>query len=149
MLALILDIAIVALLLITLVAGHRLHRSLQTFRVTSEEFKPLIASLDHAAQRAEVALGGLRQMAEDASDKLSEEADKTQRLLDELDFMTKRADQLADKLDSGISRARTTAPKPASAPSTTKTVGANEVPQLPKEQRRRAPDLEQRLKNLR
>ena len=106
MLALTLDIMIVALLLISLGAGLRLHGALKIFRIDSNEFQPMIQSLDRATVRAEAALGGLKKMAEEAGGRLSEESKGTQRLLDELDFMTKRADQLAEKLDATISEAR-------------------------------------------
>lgn len=149
MLPLILDIMIVALLLITLGAGVRLHRNLQAFRLGGKELQPLIDALNEAAQRAEAALGNLGQMAEGVGARLSEETSSTQRLLDELAFMTKRADQLADRLDGGISRARNHEPKPAASGSAAVSGSPSEVLATPKEQRRRAPDLEQRLKTLR
>lgn len=106
MVSLILDAAIIVLLIITLVAGYRLHKRLRIFRADTEEFEPLIHALDNAAKRAETVLADLRQIAEDVGVKLTAEAGNTQRLLDELDFMTKRADQLADKLDNTISGTR-------------------------------------------
>ncbi|MGI9486726.1 MAG: DUF6468 domain-containing protein, partial [Geminicoccaceae bacterium] len=93
MLALTLDITIVLLLLISLGAGLRLHSALKIIRVEGNEFQPMIQSLDRATSRAEAALGGLRKMAEDVGVKLNGEAKNTQRLINELDFMTKRADQ--------------------------------------------------------
>lgn len=150
MISLFLDLAIVALLIMTLVGGYRFHRKLQTFQTDAKEFEPLIHALDQAAKRAEAVLGNLRQIAEDVGAKLTSEADNTQRMLDELDFMTKRADQLAEKLDGAISSARPRADKePPKAP-VAETVASGElVATRPSEQRRRAPDLEKRLKNLR
>lgn len=148
MIALALDLAIVALLVITLVAGCRLHRKLQIFRTDTKEFEPLIHALDHAARRAEAVLSDLRKIAEDVGAKLSEESNNTQRLLDELDFMTKRADQLADKLDTGISHARGQKEK-AAAPITMIDSPSEILATIPQDQRRRAPDLEKRLKTLR
>lgn len=148
MVALILDILIVALLLTALGGGLRLHGALKTFRVDSDEFRPMIKALDEAADRAERTLQGLRQMVEDVGAKLSDEADGAQRLIDELDFMTKRADQLADQLNDNISQARTISMKTKAA--------SNAQPATPTDRRaqqndarRRPPDFEQRLKQLR
>ena len=148
MVSLILDIVVVALLLMTLGGGLRLHGALKTFRVDSDEFRPMVQALDEAAERAERTLKGLRQMAEEAGAKLSDEADSTQRLIDELGFMTKRADQLAEQLDDGISQARAMTMKTQPT--------ANVQPAMPRDRspkkndpRRRPPDLEQRLKQLR
>ncbi len=148
MVALTLDIAIVVLLLITLGGGFRLHGALKTFRVESNEIQPIIGALDKAAGRAEAALGSLRQMVDDVGARMGEETATGQRLLDELDFMTKRADQLAERLDDGIARARS-----AGSRSQSPKAGSAAEPQPVKaartEPRRRPPDLEQRLKNLR
>lgn len=163
MLALTLDIMIVALLLISLGAGLRLHNALKIFRVDRNEFQPMIQSLDKATIRAENALGRLRKMAEDVSTSLSDEGKNAQRLVNELDFMTKRADQLAERLDDRISKSRSMerksaahkagAPKSAMAGSTRTMPSqpkiADDIDLTVKPPRRRVPDLEQRLKNLR
>lgn len=149
MLALALDITIVTLLLISLGAGLRLHGALKLFRVDGNEFQPMIQSLDKATARAEVALGGLRRMAEDVGGKLNDETKNTQRLLNELDFMTKRADQLAEKLNDGISKARKIEPKASKTSGAREAVAAGDVDAGLQHPRRRLPDLEQRLKNLR
>ena len=146
MLALTLDIMIVILLLVSLGAGLRLHGALKIFRVDSSEFQPIIQSLDRATARAEIALGGLKKMAGDVGGKLTKEARDTQRLLDELDFMTKRADQLAEKLDHHIGKARSLETRAARTPDADADRDSGQVAKQP---RRRAPDLEQRLKNLR
>lgn len=148
MLALTLDIMIVVLLLISLGAGLRLHGALKIFRIDSSEFQPMIQSLDKATARAEAALGGLKKMAEDVGGKLHEETKTSQRLLDELDFMTKRANQLAEKLDDGIGKARSIDLKKAENGSIDP-LGSDDVDVLLKQPRRRMPELEQRLKNLR
>ena len=147
MFPLVLDIAIILLLVITLIGGVRLHKQLRMFRVEREEFEPLIHALDNASKRAETVLSALRQIADDVGGKLNAEAANTQRMLDELDFMTKRADQLADRLDGAISDARKKeGRKPPEAPVNVAT-RQDEAPSI--EPRRRPPDLEKRLKALR
>lgn len=149
MLALTLDITIVVLLLISLGAGLRLHSALKIIRVEGNEFQPMIQSLDKATSRADATLGRLRKMAEDVGVKLNDEAKNTQRLINELDFMTKRADKLAEKLDDSIGEARSVDKKMAKMPQTTEATRISDV-EIPSSQpRRRAPDLEQKLKNLR
>ncbi|MGI9416248.1 MAG: DUF6468 domain-containing protein [Geminicoccaceae bacterium] len=149
MLALTLDIMIVVLLLISLGAGLRLHGALKLFRIDGNEFQPMIHALDKATARAEAALGGLRRIAEDVGGKLNDETKTTQRLLDELDFMTKRADQLAEKLEATIGKARKIEPKTTTTSASQETVAAGDIQAALQQQRRRVPDLEQRLKNLR
>lgn len=150
MIALALDVAIAILLAITLIGGYRLYKKLQLFRTDAQAFEPLIQSLDQAAKRAEKVLGDLRQIADDVSGKLAAETDNTQRLVDELDFMTKRADQLADKLDNAITSARQQEKKQTNTKPTVSTDSPSEVLEVQRQQqRRRAPDLEKRLKTLR
>ena len=149
MLALTLDIAIVVLLLISLGAGLRLHSALKIIRVEGNEFQPMIQSLDKATSRAEATLGGLRKMAEDLGVKLNDEAKNTQRLINELDFMTKRADQLAEKLDGSIGKARSMDAQAAKKPQTAKSALDDSAELASHHLRRRAPELEQKLKNLR
>ncbi len=149
MLALTLDITIVVLLLISLGAGLRLHSALKIIRVEGNEFQPMIQSLDKATSKADATLGRLRKMAEDVGVKLNDEAKNTQRLINELDFMTKRADQLAEKLDDSIGEARSVDKKMAKLPKATDAAHISDV-EIPSSQpRRRVPDLEQKLKNLR
>ena len=150
MVSLTLDIAILILLSITLGAGYRFHKRLCTFRADTEEFEPLVQALDNAARRAEAVLADLRQIAEEVGTKLTTEADNTQRLLDDLDFMTKRADQLADQLDSSISAARKQGEKqPTSAHAGASKKSSEVLTPTLQDPRRRAPDLEKRLKTLR
>jgi ABC-type transporter Mla subunit MlaD len=149
MLALILDISIIALLFMTLGAGLRFRKTLRSFHTDNEAFGPLVQDLDRTTQRAEAVLADLKEIAETTSPKLAEDADATQRLLTELDFMTKRADQLADKLESAISQARSEETKLAAKPPAKPTASLDFVPPAQAGQRRRPPDLEQRLKSLR
>jgi len=152
MVSLALNVAILLLLIVTLVAGYRLHKRLQVFRIETKEFEPLVLALDNASTRAEAVLSDFRQVTENVSTKLTAEADHTQRLLDELDFMTKRADQLADTLEGAISGARHQEEIQRQPPAETAIIADDPIEvqtTAPQEQRRRAPDLEKRLKNLR
>ena len=149
MLALTLDITIVILLLISLGAGLRLHSALKIIRVEGNEFQPMIQSLDRATSRADATLGGLRKMAEDVGVKLNNEAKNTQRLINELDFMTKRADQLAEKLDDSIGKARSADNKIAKIPQTTESASISDIGTRSNQLPRHAPELKQKLKNLR
>lgn len=144
MLLLILDILIVLLLLITLGAGFRLHRSLLRLQTNNQEFEQLVQSLDTAAKRAESALSGLKQRAEETSSKLNEEANDVQRLLDDLRFMKDHSEQLVDKLEGAIGRARAQEAKPAPPPATNG--GMSPTMERPAS---RQSDLERRLKTLR
>jgi hypothetical protein len=102
MLPLALDVLLVVLLLAVLVLGMRLRVRLRRLHHEVGGLEPSIGALDAASARSQAALAGLARAAERAAEQLS----ATQRLLDDLRFLTGRGEQIADRLESGIREAR-------------------------------------------
>jgi Domain of unknown function (DUF6468) len=102
MLPLMLDGLLLALLLAVLALGVRLRVDLRRLHNEVGSLEQSIGVLDAANGRSEAALAGLRRAAERAAEQLS----ATQRLLDDLRFLTGRGEQIADRLESGIREAR-------------------------------------------
>jgi Domain of unknown function (DUF6468) len=116
MLPLLVDGLIVVLLLVVLGRGLRLQRSLRQLRHDDGEIDRLIAALDRATARAQAALDGLRQTAEATGERLAGQLASTQRLVDDLHFLTSRGEQAADRLVEQIRKERPAAqPKPTMA----------------------------------
>ena len=119
MLALLVDALIVVLLLVVLGRGFQLQRHLRELRQDDGEIDRLIAALDRATARAEAALDGLRQTALATHERLAGQLTSSQRLIDDLQFLTGRGEQAADRLVEQIGkerpvsqRAQTTRPAP-------------------------------------
>jgi len=106
MLAFALDILIIVLLTGVLGLGLVLHRRLRRLREETTGFEQLIAGLDRATDRAEAALGELKQAAAATGERLAEDHERAQRLSDDLRLLTGRADQLAERLAEIIRIAR-------------------------------------------
>ena len=117
MLPLVLDGLLVVLLLAVLALGVRLRVGLRRLHREVGGLEQSIGALDAANGRSEAALAGLARAAERAAEQLS----STQRLLDDLRFLTERGEQIADRLESGIRQARPAiaggaAPRPSVEP---------------------------------
>jgi hypothetical protein len=102
MLPLVLDGLLLVLLLAVLALGVRLRVGLRRLHREVGGLEQSIGALDAANGRSETALAGLARAAERAGEQLS----ATQRLLDDLRFLTERGEQIADRLESGIREAR-------------------------------------------
>lgn len=116
MLPLVLDGLLLLLLLAVLALGLRLRVGLRRMHAEIGGLEQSIGALDAANGRSEAALAGLGRAAERAAEQLS----STQRLLDDLRFLTERGEQIADRLESGIREARPAAAAGATPPSSAK-----------------------------
>lgn len=102
MLPLVLDGLLLVLLFAVLALGVRLRVGLRRLHREVGGLEESIGALDAASSRSETALDGLARGAERAAEQLS----STQRLLDDLRFLTERGEQIADRLESGIREGR-------------------------------------------
>jgi Domain of unknown function (DUF6468) len=142
MLSLVVDGALAILLLAALGLGLRLLGSLRQLRSDDNEIARLIDALDAATERAAGALDGLRQTAEATGQRLAGELAGAQRLLDDLQFLTRRGEQLADRLEEQIRKERPVAHRAA-------TVAAAAPPPAAARAADRTADLERALRTLR
>jgi hypothetical protein len=111
MLPLVLDGLLVVLLLAVLALGMRLRVGLRRLHREVGGLEQSIGALDAANGRSQAALAGLARAAERAAEQRS----ATQRLLDDLRFLTGRGEQIADRLESGIREARPATATPRSS----------------------------------
>jgi hypothetical protein len=100
-LSLILDIAVVALLVPTIVFAWILNSRLSDLRQNREELARLIGSFNDATHRAESGIPKLRKAADDAGRALQDRVEKAQTLRDDLAFMVDRAETVLGKLEDG------------------------------------------------
>jgi hypothetical protein len=127
MVALAVDGLIVLLLLAALGLGFRLHGAVQRLRHPEGELDRLVRSLDGATERAQAALAGLRQLAEEGGQRVAGEAKALQALLDDLKFLAARGEQIADRLEADLGAARGL-PAAGRAPSAPAANGARRRP---------------------
>jgi hypothetical protein len=122
MLSFVLDVLLVVLLLAVLALGMRLRVRLRRLHHEVGGLEQSIGALDAASTRSQAALAaGLARAAEGAAEQLS----ATQRLLDDLRFLTGRGEQIADRLESGIREARPATATPRSSAEPDRPIAGN------------------------
>jgi hypothetical protein len=99
-----LDGLLALLLVLCLGLGWRLHLALGRLRRDNTDFDRLIVAIDGATDRARAVLDDLKRAA---GERLSGDAGRAQRLLDDLRFLCERGDRLADRLAGQIESSRT------------------------------------------
>jgi pyruvate/2-oxoglutarate dehydrogenase complex dihydrolipoamide acyltransferase (E2) component len=117
-LALVLDIVVVVLLVVTIGYAINLNRQLVRLRDSKAELEDLVRGFAEATERAEAGVEGMKRMAGEAGERLQATVDRGQAIRDELQFMVEAADSLASRLEGTISHHRPAAqaapPQPAS-----------------------------------
>src|SRR3546814_3721621 len=96
---------LIVLLLPTLVYVVLLHRRLSSLRADREAVDAVVERMNEATRRADAALKGIRQTAEQAKTTLDEPTVRAQALRDELSFLVQRADAAGERLAGEIGRA--------------------------------------------
>lgn len=89
-LALMLDLFMIVLLLVTIGYAYRLHRDLGRLRKAKDEMAAFIKSFDESYGRAESAIARLKQVDSELMAPLRREIDRAQALRDELAFLGNR-----------------------------------------------------------
>lgn len=115
-LALVLDLAIVALLVATIGYAVTLNRQLSRLRDSRAELEELVRGFAEATERAEAGVQGMRRMAAESGEKLQKTVDRAQAIRDELQFMTEAADSLAARLEGAVGQGRPAQPAPQAMP---------------------------------
>jgi hypothetical protein len=111
-LSLILDVAIAALLVATIVYAAILNRRLQGLRANKADFEAMIGEFNEATRRTEGSIQALRLAADQTAKALSVQVERGQALRDELAFLTNRADGAADRITGGGGSSKPDAPSP-------------------------------------
>jgi hypothetical protein len=101
-----LEIALIALLALTLVHAVRLERALGVLRRDRAALGEAVAGLDSSTRQAETGLGRLHLMTQEATQQATRTVEGAAMLKDDLTFLAKRGEELADRLEQLIRAGR-------------------------------------------
>lgn len=105
-LELLINLAIIALLIPTIIYAYRLNKNLEVLRQNQNSLAKLVEALNDATFKAENSIPKLKSVTEHSSEGLKEVVDNAKELKDDLLFINERADNLADRLEQVISDGR-------------------------------------------
>lgn len=100
------DIAIIALLVPTIIYTWLLNKRLRAMRQSKQEMEKLIEAFNQSTIRAETGIPRLRAAAEGSGQKLQTQVEKARSLRDDLAFMVEKAESMANQLENNISAVR-------------------------------------------
>ncbi len=101
-----LEIALIALLALTLVHAVRLERALGVLRRDRAALGEAVAGIDSSARQAESGLGRLQVMTQEATQQATRSIEGAAVLKEDLAFLAKRGEELADRLEQLIRAGR-------------------------------------------
>ncbi len=101
-----LEIALIALLALTLVHAVRLERALGLLRRDRTALGEAVAGLDSSTRQAETGLGRLHPMTQEATQQATRTVEGAAALKEDLAFLAKRGEELADRLEQLIRAGR-------------------------------------------
>lgn len=108
-LSLILDIAVIALLVPTIIFAVILNNRLGVLRKNREELARLINAFNEATARAETGIPRLRKTVDETAKTLQEKGERAQTLRDDLAYMIERADEAVARLEGAVRLGRSEA----------------------------------------
>jgi hypothetical protein len=94
-----LEIALMGLLVATLVHAVRLRQALAVLKGDRAPLEQLVASFAAGTREAQAGIDHLRQAADGAGRRITQQIEVANALRDDLAYMTERAERLADRLD--------------------------------------------------
>lgn len=120
MIALVLDVLLIALLSAAIVYAAKLLKQLGTLRSSRAEMERFVITFNGTVLRAEAGIKELKHAARESGDDLEQLIEKARKVSDELTFLVESADQIATRLSDNAIAATSTkaAPTPAAAPVT-------------------------------
>lgn len=101
-----LEIALIALLALTLVHAVRLERALGLLRRDRMALGEAVAGFDSSTRQAESGLGRLHVMTQEATQQATRSIEGAAALKEDLAFLAKRGEELADRLEQLIRAGR-------------------------------------------
>ncbi len=101
-----LEIALIALLALTLVHAVRLERALGLLRRDRASLGEAVAGIDSSTRQAESGLGRLHIMTQEATQQATRSIEGAAALKEDLTFLAKRGEELADRLEQLIRAGR-------------------------------------------
>ena len=104
--ALILDIVIAVMLVVTIGYSVVLYRRLGVLRRSHEDMEKLVRKFAYSIERAQTGLLTLKTASAELSSVLVERTEAARAVSDDLGFLTTSADRLADRLDALVGEGR-------------------------------------------
>ncbi|MCH8110602.1 MAG: hypothetical protein IH905_01395 [Proteobacteria bacterium] len=104
--ALILDIVIAVMLVVTIGYSVVLYRRLGVLRRSHDDMDKLVRKFAHSIERAQTGLLTLKTTTTEVSSVLVERTEAARAVSDDLGFLTTSADRLADRLDALVGEGR-------------------------------------------
>ena len=95
----VLELGLMGLLIATLVHAVRLGRALAAIKRDREPLEALVASFAEGTREAQAGVDHLRQTADGAGRRITQQIELAGGLRDELSYVADRAERLADRLD--------------------------------------------------
>lgn len=111
-----LEIALIALLALTLVHAVRLERALGLMRRDRAALGEAVAGFDSSTRQAESGLGRLHVMTQEATQQATRSIEGAAALKEDLTFLAKRGEELADRLEQLIRAGRALDARPREQP---------------------------------
>jgi Domain of unknown function (DUF6468) len=100
------DVVMMCTLGVTIFYGLRLSKRFEALRADREAFDRLIAALNLAASKADLAIKSLRQAAIETGDGLTQKIAAARALAEELEIVVEAGDNLADRLSNLAEKSR-------------------------------------------
>lgn len=146
-----LEIALIALLALTLVHAIRLERALGLLRRDRAALGDAVAGFDSSTRQAESGLGRLHIMTQEATQQATRSIEGAAALKEDLAFLAKRGEDLADRLEQLIRAGRALDPArtrelPAAS---ARAAPAHAAPDAPRPRSKSERDLQQALMGAR
>lgn len=104
--ALILDIVIAVMLVVTIGYSVVLYRRLGVLRGSHDDMKKVVRKFSFSIERAQTGLLTLKTASTELSSVLAERTEAARAVSDDLGFLTTSADRLADRLDALVGEGR-------------------------------------------
>ena len=117
--AIFLDLLVIALMIATIVYAVSLNRSISKLRDGKAELATLLGNLAEAVAHADVAIKGMKTVANEYDTSLSRQIGTARALVDELGVMNETANNLAARIERAASNNRLPAPAAPVSPAPT------------------------------
>jgi hypothetical protein len=102
----VIEIGLMGLLIATLVHLVRLSRALALLKRDRGPLEDLMSAFAHNTREAQAGIEQLRQTADGAGKRITQQIETAQALRDDLIYMIERAERLADRLDGAVRNSR-------------------------------------------
>lgn len=104
--ALVLDVTIAVLLMLTIVYCWKLNRRIGSLQKDKKSLAEFIRNFDRSIVRAEANIADLKDLSQKSAHQMDEKNKKAQMLIDDMAFLSERCTKISDNLEKLVSQAR-------------------------------------------